>query len=208
MLPLDEIENFKNAKCLVVTNLSAYTEEQKLKLSKAQLPILVIGEDTKLPLECSAKYKGDYISVAIYNANGIDLNLESLCALDKIIEPEASVYGDIWTAPLSYKRVDEQFFTELCRMLNVSFSADLSMRYLFSQAYLWCFATTYFSARSKTPPRISEESKQISKKHVTAKRVHSRDLFHSRSKICRLISEPHTNGTPYFTRALSTLSSP
>lgn len=126
MLPLDEIENFKNAKCLVVTNLSAYTEEQKLKLSKAQLPILVIGEDTKLPLECSAKYKGDYISVAIYNANGIDLNLESLCALDKIIEPEVSVYGDIWTAPLSYKRVDEQFFIELCRMLNVSFSADLS----------------------------------------------------------------------------------
>ena len=126
MLPLNETEGFSGAKCLVVTNLSAYTDEQKMKLAKAQLPILVIGEDTELPLNCSAKYKGEYISIAIYNADVKLSDLEELRPFDKTLAPESSAHGDIWTAPLSYWRVDEQFFTQLCRILNTDFAADVS----------------------------------------------------------------------------------
>jgi hypothetical protein len=125
-LPLSETEDFRCANCLVVTDLNAYTEEQKRQLTKIKLPILVVGEETELDLECTARYHGAYISVAIYNAEGIEIDFRSLKSLDRVIDAKVFAHGEIWTEPLSYKRVDERFFTELGRILNTSFSADLS----------------------------------------------------------------------------------
>lgn len=125
-LPLSEIEGFTGAKCLVVTDLHAYTAQQKTALEKARLPILIIGENVELSLKCSARYNGKYISVALYNADGTAPSLDSLYQLDNVIEPEISAHGEVWTEPLSYKRVDDSFFTELCKILNTEFKADHS----------------------------------------------------------------------------------
>ena len=125
-LPLSEAENFRGATCLVVTDLNVYTEEQKRQLDKSKLPILVIGEEVELDLDCSARYNGAYISVAVYNAKGIAFDFDSLKSLDMVIDAKAAVRGEIWTEPLSYKRVDEHFFTELGSILNTAFSADFS----------------------------------------------------------------------------------
>lgn len=125
-LPLCEIGGFKGAYCLVVTNLNAYTEAQKQQLLQTALPLLVIGEDVALSLPCAARYDGTYISVALYNADGIAPDLDMLKALDRVIEAESAAHGEIWTEPLSCKRVDEPFFTALCRALNIAFAADRS----------------------------------------------------------------------------------
>ena len=125
-ISLSEAENFYGASCLVVSDLNAYTEEQKQKLTKIQLPLLVIGEDVELSLDCSARYDGEYISVAVYNANELALDFATLDSLYQVINAKASVYGEIWTYPLSYKRVDDCFFTELSRILNVAFATDYS----------------------------------------------------------------------------------
>ncbi|MBE6667763.1 MAG: hypothetical protein E7607_05600 [Ruminococcaceae bacterium] len=125
-LPLNEIEDFTSANCLIVTDLNTYTEKQKQILAKAQIPVLVIGENVELPLECSAKYAGEYISIAIYNARGTDIDFAILKALDKIIEPTQPTHGEIWTEALSYRRVDGCFFSELCKILNRKFNAEIS----------------------------------------------------------------------------------
>ena len=125
-IPLSEIGDFTGARCLVVTDLGVYTEEQKRMLTQARLPILVIGEEVELPLAPVSDYRGDYISVALYNAEGILSDFSPLCGLERVIEPQASTYGGIWTAPLSYKRVEERFFAVLCRILNKDFGADYS----------------------------------------------------------------------------------
>lgn len=124
-LPLSEVEGFSGAKCLVVTNLNAYTHEQKLMLAKSPLPLFAIGEDTELPLKCDARYDGEYIGAALYNAHGTELKLDTLKALDKVIEYTPSANCEIWTESLSCKRVDESFFSELCRLLNTAFEADI-----------------------------------------------------------------------------------
>lgn len=125
-LPLSEVDGFCAASCLVVTDLNAYTEEQKRQLAKAKLPICVIGEDVSLPLACSARYDGEYISVAMYHADGIEVDFQTLKPLDRVISAEGSAHGEIWTEPLSYRRVDECFFAELSRILNRIFSQDAS----------------------------------------------------------------------------------
>lgn len=125
-LPLSEVESFQGANCLVITDLSAYTEEQKRQLTKIKRPILVIGEDVELDLDCTARYDGAYISVAVYNAKGIAFDFDSLKSLDRVIDAKEPAHGEIWTEPLSYKRVDGCFFTELCKILNIAFSADYS----------------------------------------------------------------------------------
>ena len=125
-IPLSDTEDFQGAKCLVVADLNAYTEEQKQKLTKIQLPLLVIGEEVELPLDCSARYDGEYISVAIYNADEFEFDFASLKPFYQIIDAKKSVYSEIWTEPLSYKRIDDCFFTELSQILNTAFSVDYS----------------------------------------------------------------------------------
>lgn len=125
-LSLSEVESFTGANCLIVTDLNAYTEAQKEELAKARLPIFVIGEDVELPLEYSAKYSGEYISLALYNAKETALDLASLEGFYKITEAKDSVYGEIWTEALPCKKVDGRFFLELCKLLNAEFKADIS----------------------------------------------------------------------------------
>lgn len=125
-LTLSDIENFKGANCFLVTDLHTYTEEQKHELTKSQLPLVVIGEQVDLPLDCSARYDGEYISVAVYKAKGIAPDFDSLKAYEKIIEAKPSEHAEIWTEELSCRRVEEEFFTQLCRILNTAFSADRS----------------------------------------------------------------------------------
>ena len=125
-LPLSEIGDFAGADCLVLTDLAAYTEEQKVKLTKARLPIVAIGEDVELPLECSARYEGEYVSVAIYNAPDVCADLEALKKYDTVIDFQRSSHCEIWTEPLSCKRMSEDFFRTLCSILNEAFRTDVS----------------------------------------------------------------------------------
>jgi len=125
-LLLAEAEGFCGAGGLVVTDLNAYTPEQKRQLTKTKLPLVVIGEEVELDLPCSTRYNGAYVSVALYNAEGLEINLSSLAALYRVIDATPTEHGEIWTEPLSYKRVDACFFTELCKILNTAISAERS----------------------------------------------------------------------------------
>lgn len=126
-ISLTDAPSFDGASALVVTDLNAYTEEQKRMLAKTELPVIAIGEDVELPLRCSCRYNGDYISVALYNTDGTPPELKSLKGLDNAIEPTAAMHGEIWTEELSYKRVDERFFVEVSRILNTYFGADVCL---------------------------------------------------------------------------------
>lgn len=126
-IPLCEVENFTQARALIVTDLKSYSDKDRKILQKAKLPILVIGEDASLPLPCAASYKGRYISAALYNAEGIRVSFNSLADLENIIEAKPSCHGEIWTEPLSFPRIDGRFFSELCRTLNEGFELDRSL---------------------------------------------------------------------------------
>lgn len=124
-LALDEVSSFSLAKCLLVTNLAAYSDEEKKRLIKAQIPILAVGEDVELPMEKCAYYRGGYVSVALYGATS-PLSLESLCEFDKIIAEGEAVHGEIWTEPLSHRRIENCFFGELSRIMSEYFALDVS----------------------------------------------------------------------------------
>ena len=123
-LSLDEAVDFTKASCLLVTDLNVYTQEQKRILEKVKLPVLVIGEDVELSLECTSRYDGKYISIAVYNGKNIAPDFKALSALERIIEYTPSDHAEIWTESLSCKRVDAKFFTELCKILNEEFLSD------------------------------------------------------------------------------------
>ncbi len=120
---LSEVEGFNGARALLVTDLNAYSEEDKAMLAKSSLPILVVGTEIELSLECSAKYSGKYLSVALYGTH-ISPKLDSLSEKEKIKRAKKCSHGEIWTEPLSYRRVDEGFFAELCRIMNEAFGLD------------------------------------------------------------------------------------
>jgi len=122
-LSLDEVAAFDKAKCLVVTDLNAYTDEDKELLAAAKLPILAVGEDVELPLERRSYYEGKYISVALYG-DAPYIETETLSAFEKTVRAGKLQRGEIWTEPLQYKRVKGEFFKELCRMLNGAFELD------------------------------------------------------------------------------------
>ena len=126
-IPLSEVASFRSATGLVVTNLKAYTNEQRNLLSRTKLPVLVVGEDIELPLPCAARYNGSYLSVALYNADGISPCFESLGALEQIIEAKAPMHGEIWTEPICCKRVAGDFFTALCTLITDGFNLDRSL---------------------------------------------------------------------------------
>ena len=123
-VPLSELERFASAKCLVVTDLKSYSEECKRKLSLAALPILAIGEDTSLPLPLSAKYEGKYVSAALYGCKEDASIFDGLAEYEIVIERKEGSHGEIWTEPLSYKRVSEEFFAKLSKILNRVFRLD------------------------------------------------------------------------------------
>ncbi len=112
---------FERAKCLVVTDLECYTAAQKETLAKARLPILAVGEDVDLPLENCTRYAGKYLSVALYNApSAPDLSL--LADLERMIRKQPLQNGEIWTEPLSHRRVSPAFFTALAEIANKTFA--------------------------------------------------------------------------------------
>jgi hypothetical protein len=123
-LPLSEVGSFTSAKCLLVTDLKSYSEESKRKLANANLPILAVGEDTDLPLPLSAKYEGEYVSVSLYGSMTVSPRLDALSEYEKILQKEEHRHGQIWTEPLSYKRVSTEFFGELSKILNQAFRLD------------------------------------------------------------------------------------
>lgn len=122
-LKLEDVCEFSRAKCLLVTDLNVYTEEQKALLARAKLPILAVGEDVELPLENSTRYGGKYISVALYNAPALPA-LAFLRDLDRILRALPCAHGEIWTEPLSYRRVRAEFFTALAERINEAFDLD------------------------------------------------------------------------------------
>ena len=124
-LELSEVSDFDRAKCLVVTDLRGYTEEEKATLAEARLPILAVGEDVELPLPRKAYYKGKYVSAALYG-DCPPVDLDGLSALDKTVRAKESPQGEKWTAPLSYPRIAKEFFVDLCKEMNEAFRADVS----------------------------------------------------------------------------------
>ena len=120
---LQDIAKFDSARCLVVTNLNCYTDEEKKLLSLSQLPILAIGEDVYLPMPKSAEYNGKYISVAMYGAIE-KMDLSNLGSLEKRLAGKRSEFGEIWTEPLSHLRISPKFFRTLSVLLNEYFELD------------------------------------------------------------------------------------
>lgn len=123
-IPLSEVGSFTSAKCLLVTDLKSYSEESKRRLTEAKLPILIVGEDTSLPLPLSAKYEGEYISASLYGYKGEAPHLDEPKEYERIIEKGEPSHGEIWTEPLSYKRVSSEFFAKLSKILNEAFRLD------------------------------------------------------------------------------------
>lgn len=122
-LELKDVPEFDKGKCLVVTNLNVYTDEQKGTLARARIPLLIIGEDVELPMEKSAYYKGKYISAALYgDCRSVDMS--DLGRLERSVRRGKVEFGEKWTEPLQYARVKPEFFTELCRRLNSAFNND------------------------------------------------------------------------------------
>ena len=123
-IPLAETEGFSGANCLVVNDLNSYSEEDKAQLSRSSLPILAVGEDVCLPLSPSAKYEGEYLSVALYNFDGALPELDLPSGHSTVIPKKETAHGEIWTEALSYDRMDEAFFIKLCNLLNQAFCVD------------------------------------------------------------------------------------
>ena len=120
---LDDVSEFNTASCLLVTDLNTYTEEGKSMLVRSRLPLLVIGEDVKLPMEKKAYYEGRYLSVALYG-DAPEVDLGSLRAFEKEMRRGKSQRGEIWTEPLQFRRVRPEFFRELSGILNSAFGLD------------------------------------------------------------------------------------
>ena len=119
-ISLADAPDFDRAKCLLVTDLEAYSPEQKAMLASAGLPILAVGEDVDLPLESSARYTGKYISVALYNAP-VAPDLSALAAKERMIRKVPCKHGEIWTEPLSMRRVHADFFAALATAMGKAF---------------------------------------------------------------------------------------
>ncbi len=120
---LSEVAEFKASRGLVVTDLNAYTEQEKLMLSRSPLPILTVGEDISLPITPSAVYNGKYISLALYNSD-IKPDFNLLKTIEIVRTPKKTEHGEIWTEPLSYKWVDGIFFRSAAMCLNEAFGLD------------------------------------------------------------------------------------
>lgn len=120
---LADVPDFDRAKCLLVTDLNVYTDEQKQMLAKCKLPILAVGEDVELPIKNSTRYGGKYLSVALYNVP-VTPDFTPLAALERAVRATPTEHGEIWTEPLSYRRVCAAFFRALAEMLNVAFDLD------------------------------------------------------------------------------------
>ncbi len=120
---LTDVPAFDRAKGLLVTDLDTYTAAQKEMLAKAKLPILIVGEDVELPLENCTRYVGKYLSVALYNAP-VAPDFASLAAPERMIRRAPVQQGEIWTEPLSHRRVSADFFKALAEILNEAFDLD------------------------------------------------------------------------------------
>lgn len=132
---LSDAASFDRAKCLLVTNLNVYTQKQKELLAGAKLPILAVGEDVELPLARTASYIGKYLSVALYNAPCVP-DLAPLAFVERIVRAVPSKHGEIWTEPLSHRRVAAAFFETLAHIMNGAFSLDCSARKTKVASYL------------------------------------------------------------------------
>ena len=124
-IALSDTENFDRARCLLVTDLDVYTEEEKQSLARASLPILAIGENVELPIGKCIKYSGKYLSVALYNAP-TEVCFDELSSLEKAIRKVPTKHGEIWTEPLSHRRVAPEFFIKLSEILNGAFELGRS----------------------------------------------------------------------------------
>lgn len=122
-LSLDDVPLFDRAKCLLVTDLNVYTEEQKRTLADAKLPILAVGEDVELPIQNGIRYTGKYMSVALYNATCTP-DLTSLSSVERTVRALPTQHGEIWTEPLSYRHATQGFFQKLAQILSEAFSLD------------------------------------------------------------------------------------
>ena len=120
---LADLAEFDRAKCIFVTDLDAYTSEQKEMLAKSKLPILAIGENTELPIKNRINYSGKYLNIALYNAECAP-DFSELASLERAVRKAPSMHGEIWTEPLSHRRVAPQFFVKLAELLNESFALD------------------------------------------------------------------------------------
>ena len=76
-------------------------------------------------LENSTRYGGKYLSVALYNAPQTP-DFTALSALERAIRRAPLQCGEIWTEPLSYRRIAQDFFVALAEMMNEAFSLDRS----------------------------------------------------------------------------------
>ena len=126
MVDIDSALEFKKAKCLVVTDLQAYSKEDCELLSRVSLPLLIIGEDIELNKKPSAIYRGKYISVALYNFDEY-ISFGTLSAYDRTVRKVKTAHGEIWTESLSYKRTCHEFFEELSELLTEAFAVPKSL---------------------------------------------------------------------------------
>ena len=120
---LADVSTFDRAKALLVTDLDTYTAAQKAEFAKTKLPILAVGEDVDLPLENCTRYTGKYLSVALYNAP-VAPDLTSLAGFERMIRRQPLQNGEIWTEPLSHRRVSVDFFKALAESMNEAFDLD------------------------------------------------------------------------------------
>ena len=121
---LADVADFDRAKCLLVTDLDAYTPAQKQMLAKCDLPVLVVGEDVDIPgVQSVARYDGKYLSVALFWAPVVP-KFEDLAPLERALRATPSKHGEIWTEPLSHRRVCAEFFVELAKICNEAFDLD------------------------------------------------------------------------------------
>lgn len=120
---LADVGAFDRAKALLVTDLDTYTAAQKAELAKTKLPILAVGEDVDLPLENCTRYTGKYLSVALYNAP-VAPDLTLLAGFERMIRRQPLQNGEIWTEPLSHRRVSVDFFKALAESMNEAFDLD------------------------------------------------------------------------------------
>lgn len=120
---LSEVGGFTQARGLIVTDLNAYTDEERRQLAASRLPIIAVGDDVELPAERSSEYRGKYLSVATYG-DLPPIDWSALAALEKRIAPKGTGHGEIWTEPLSYRRVSPAFFRKAAELLNEGFGLD------------------------------------------------------------------------------------
>ena len=120
---LEDACGFKLARGLVVTDLNAYTNGEKQMLAASGLPIIAIGDDVELPAAKKSEYKGKYLSVAAYG-DLPEIDWSMLAELEAPVMPAGTKHGEIWTEPLSYRRVAPEFFRAVARLLNEGLGLD------------------------------------------------------------------------------------